>query len=88
MCIRDRIVLAIIIAISIPVVFSYSPNPIQFFGMTIFELLDYLTNTIMLPLGGLLITLFGAYKIGYERLQSHLLSSTLAILGSSSGHKS
>ena len=43
------------------------------FGMTTFGFLDYLTNTIMLPLGGLLITIFGAYVIGYENLSKQIL---------------
>lgn len=66
-------VLTIIGLISIPVVFSYHNDPFQLFGMSVFGLLDYLTNTIMLPLGGLLIILFAAYKIGFEKLRSHLL---------------
>ncbi len=57
---------------SIPVVFSYSDNSVQLFGMTVFGLLDYLTNKIMLPLNGLLIAIFGAYVIGYEKLKAHL----------------
>lgn len=57
---------------SIPVVFSFSENPVQLFGMTVFSFLDYLTNTIMLPLSGLLIAIFGAYVIGFEKLKEHL----------------
>lgn len=66
------LVTGIITLISIPVVFSYSENPFQVFGMTTFGLLDYLTNTIMLPLGGFFIAIFGAYLIGFKKLQSHL----------------
>ena len=35
----------------------------QLFGKTPFELLDYLTSNIMLPLGGLLIVLFAAWVL-------------------------
>ncbi len=58
--------------ISIPVVFSYVDEPITLFGMTIFGFLDYLTNNIMLPLGGLLIVLFSGHVIGFDRLSSAL----------------
>ena len=43
--------------------------------MTVFGLFDYLTNTIMLPVGGLLIVVFGAFAIGFERIKTHLLAS-------------
>lgn len=66
------LVSSIITSISIPVVFSYADNPIQIFGMNLFGFLDYLTNTIMLPLGGLLIALFSAYVIGFEKLKTHI----------------
>jgi len=66
------LVSVIIVLISIPVIYSYSENPVQLFGMTTFGLLDYLTNTIMLPLGGFLIAIFGAYLIGFEKLKMHL----------------
>jgi len=70
------LVSGIIFLISIPVVYSYHPDPIMIFGFNTFALLDYLTSTIMLPLGGLLITLFGGYTIGYERLKSEILMGT------------
>lgn len=66
------LVSGIITLISIPVVFSYSDNPIQIFGMNIFGLLDYLTNTIMLPLGGLLIAIFSGYVVGFDKLKTHI----------------
>ena len=37
-----------------------------------FGLLDYLTNTIMLPLGGLLIAVFAGYVIGFNKLKAHI----------------
>jgi NSS family neurotransmitter:Na+ symporter len=36
------------------------------FGKTLFDLLDYLTANIMLPLGGLLIAVFAAWKMHQE----------------------
>ena len=66
------LVFAIITIGSIPVVFSYSENPIHIFGLTVFGLLDFLTSKIMLPLGGLLIVVFGAYVIGFEKLRAHI----------------
>jgi NSS family neurotransmitter:Na+ symporter len=45
-------------------VFSFniwSGDEFKLFGMTFFDLLDYLAANIMLPLGGLLIALFGGW---------------------------
>ncbi|MGB5818615.1 MAG: sodium-dependent transporter [Saonia sp.] len=77
------LVTACISFISIPVVFSYADHPFQLFGKTVFGLLDYLTSTILLPLGGLLTVLFAGYVIGYDRLRSQLLNGngTLKIRG-------
>ena len=57
---------------AIPVVLSFSDAPPLISGMTVYQLLDYLTGTIMLPLGGLLIVVFGAHVVGYRRLTDHL----------------
>ena len=65
-----------IVFISIAVVFSYSDSPFLIFGKTVFEVLDYMTSTIMLPLGGLLTVLFAGHVIGYKRLKVHLLEGT------------
>lgn len=59
----------IIFSISIPVVLSFSEFSFTIFELNFFELLDYLTNNIMLPVGGLLIVLFAGHKVGYERLK-------------------
>ena len=40
--------------------------------MTVFDMLDYLTANIMLPLGGLLIALFAAWQMRSESTQSEL----------------
>ena len=41
-------------------------------GKTLFDLLDYLTANIMLPLGGLLIALFAAWKMSRESSMDEL----------------
>ncbi|PRX54926.1 sodium-dependent transporter [Flagellimonas meridianipacifica] len=66
------LVTGLITLISIPVVLSYNDDPLLFFGRTVFETLDYLTSTILLPLGGLLTILFAGYVVGFGRLSSHL----------------
>ena len=45
---------------------------IKIFGMTIFELLDYLTSNILLPMGGILITVFVGWLISKENIDSEL----------------
>lgn len=57
---------------SIPVVLSYLPNPIKLGDMTVYNMLDYLTGNILLPLGGLMIVIFGAHIVGYDRFIQHL----------------
>lgn len=70
---RSLLLVLVIISLgSIPVVYSYVENPVRFFGMTTFSLLDYVANVILLPISGLLIAVFGAYVIGFERLKTHL----------------
>lgn len=61
---------------SIPSVFSFLDNPIRIFGATIYESLDFLTNTIMLPLSGLGIVLFTIYKIGFFKFRDHLYEAS------------
>ncbi len=72
-------VIGSIILISIAVVFSYSDDPFLIFGKTVFEALDYMTSTIMLPLGGLLTILFAGHVIGYNKLKTHLLQGAEAL---------
>lgn len=69
-------VIGSIVAISIAAVFSYSDNPFLLFDKTVFEVLDYVTSTIMLPLGGLLTVLFAGHIVGYKKLRIHLLEGT------------
>jgi len=65
-----------IFILAIPVCFSYVENPIQIFGRHFFSFFDLITNSIMLPLGGLLIVLFGAYVVGAKRLSDHVSSGS------------
>ncbi len=44
----------------------------QLFGMTFFDLLDYLTANIMLPLGGLFIALFAGWQMHRSSSQDEL----------------
>ncbi len=57
---------------SIPVVLSYTEDPLLIAGMHMFDFLDYVTNSLMLPISGLLIAIFGAYVIGFDKLKKHL----------------
>jgi len=61
---------------SIPMVLSYLEDPIQIFGSTIYQIADYLTGTIMLPLAGLMIVVFGGHVLGYEKLRDHLMQGS------------
>ncbi len=68
------LVLVIISVGSVPVVYSFDDQPWIIAGMTLFGLLDYVTNSFLLPLGGLLIALFAAYVVGFDVLKDNLLS--------------
>jgi NSS family neurotransmitter:Na+ symporter len=50
----------------------WSGEAYQLFGKTFFDLLDYLTANIMLPLGGLLIALFAAWVMRRESVRDEL----------------
>ena len=59
-------------------VFSFniwSGEEYQLFGKTFFDLLDYLTANIMLPLGGMLIAIFATWIMRKESVQSELAMS-------------
>jgi NSS family neurotransmitter:Na+ symporter len=43
-----------------------------FNGMTFFDTMDYVSNNILLPLGGILIALFAGWRLGQETLLSQL----------------
>lgn len=44
----------------------------KFFGLTFFDLLDFVTSNLMLPLGGILIALFAGWLMKAESTQSEL----------------
>ena len=44
----------------------------KIFSMTIFELLDYITSNILLPMGGIMITIFVGWFISKENINSEL----------------
>lgn len=50
----------------------WSGGRYKLWGMTFFDLLDYLTVNIMLPLGGLLIVIFAAWMMRRESVMSEL----------------
>ncbi|MGA0277408.1 MAG: sodium-dependent transporter, partial [Candidatus Kariarchaeum pelagius] len=54
-------------------------SDLKFFGMTIFDNIDYLTSKIMLPLGGLLMALFVGYIMKRTIVSSELNSNELLI---------
>jgi NSS family neurotransmitter:Na+ symporter len=45
---------------------------VKFFGLTFFELLDYITSNLMLPLGGILIALFAGWLMKVESTKAEL----------------
>jgi NSS family neurotransmitter:Na+ symporter len=56
--------------IGLGTVFSFNLwSEVKLFDMTFFDLLDYLTANIMLPLGGLLIAVFGGWLMKRESSQ-------------------
>ncbi len=57
---------------SIPVVFSYADVPVRIFGVRVFDFVDFLTNHVLLPIGGLLVVLFGGWVVGVRKLFDHL----------------
>lgn len=50
----------------------WSGEEYQIFGKTFFDLLDYLTANIMLPLGGLMIAVFAAWQMRRSSCQDEL----------------
>ena len=45
---------------------------IKIFNMTIFELLDYITSNILLPMGGIMITIFVGWLVAKENIDIEL----------------
>jgi hypothetical protein len=55
----------LIMASGIPVSLSFGPwSDYTLFGKTMFDLLDYLTSNLMMPLFGLVLTLLLGWKLG------------------------
>ena len=52
---------------------------LKFFGMTIFDNIDYLTSKIMLPLGGLLMALFAGFIMKRAIVSSELNSNMFLV---------
>lgn len=50
----------------------WSGEEYQFFGKTFFDLADYVTSKIMLPLGGLLIAYFAVWSMSKSAIRSEL----------------
>ncbi len=52
---------------------------VKFFGLTFFDLLDFITSNLMLPLGGILIALFAGWLMTVESTKAELQISNPAI---------
>ena len=76
------IILILIFFGSIPVVLSYADEPARIFGLRVFDFMDLLTNNIMLPLGGLLVMIFGGWIVGFKKVRAHLESGERKFIGS------
>ncbi len=62
---RLPVLTLLIMASGIPVSLSFGPwSDLTLFGKTIFELLDYLTSNLMMPLFGLVLTLLLGWRLG------------------------
>ncbi|MGY0217548.1 sodium-dependent transporter [Endozoicomonadaceae bacterium StTr2] len=56
----------------------WSGEEYKLFGKTFFDILDYLTANLMLPLGGMLVAIFAGWKMGRNKMMKELgLSTTL-----------
>jgi len=63
--------------LGIGTVFSFNVTAdVTLFGMTFFDLLDYLTANIMLPLGGLCIAIFAGWIMAKEKATEEINIST------------
>ena len=47
-------------------------SDIKIFGLNIFDFLDYLTSNILLPMGGILITIYVSWLLSKEKVDSEL----------------
>ena len=51
----------------------------KFFGLTFFDLLDFITSNLMLPLGGILIAIFAGWLMSAESTKAELRIANPAI---------
>ncbi|MBM0493084.1 sodium-dependent transporter [Aeromonas jandaei] len=64
---------AFVMVSGIPVSLSFGPlQHVTLFGKTIFELLDFITSNLMMPLFGLMLTLLLGWKLGRKALPQGL----------------
>jgi NSS family neurotransmitter:Na+ symporter len=45
---------------------------VKLFGLTFFDLFDYISSNLLLPLGGLFLAIFAGWFWGYPRMQAAL----------------
>ncbi len=71
-----RIVTSVCIVIGVFCALSFGPlNHVKLFGMSIFDFFDYLTAKIMLPTGGMLISIFAGWYLDKRGVFHDELSS-------------
>ena len=62
-----------VLALGVPATLSQSVMAdVKLFGLNAFDLFDFLSSNVLLPLGGILICVFVGWVYGYERLQQQL----------------
>ncbi|MFD3156020.1 sodium-dependent transporter [Haloimpatiens sp. FM7330] len=65
-------------ALSIPSTLSFGPwANVKVFGKTFFDLFDFLTSNIFLPVGGILVTVFAAWVWGVKNVVKEVTSDGL-----------
>lgn len=66
-----------IFTVGLGTVFSFNHwAEVKFFGRTVFDNLDFLTNNIMMPLGGLLMVVFVGWFVSRKSMRSELHTIT------------
>ncbi|MCR9252190.1 MAG: sodium-dependent transporter [bacterium] len=73
---RSKAVLVTLVAtfiLSIPSILSFSSwSHIKILGKDLFNFADFISGSIMLPLGGLLLSLFAAYVWGFDKFKEEI----------------
>ena len=68
-----RVLTLLIMACGIPVSLSFGPwAEYTLFGKTLFDLLDYLTSNLMMPMFGLVLTLLLGWRLGDRMVPADL----------------